>query len=64
VGWICSEAGARAGFLVAGGTALGAALLLMPALHRLRRTAESASAPTSAATATSPEPVTAPIEPP
>jgi hypothetical protein len=37
LGWICEAFGARAGLVIAGGTALLAGLALMPRLHRLRR---------------------------
>ncbi|WP_167761807.1 MFS transporter [Blastococcus sp. CT_GayMR19] len=37
LGWICETFGARAGLVVAGGTALAAAVVLLPRLRRLRR---------------------------
>jgi hypothetical protein len=37
LGWICEAFGARAGLVIAGGTALLAGLALMPRLLRLRR---------------------------
>ena len=37
LGWICEAFGARAGLVIAGGTALLAGLALLPRLRRLRR---------------------------
>jgi MFS family permease len=39
LGWICEAFGARAGLVLAGGTALLAGIALLPRLHRLRRAA-------------------------
>lgn len=42
LGQVCESLGARAGFVVAGGTAILAVLALLPVIHRLRRVAVAA----------------------
>jgi hypothetical protein len=43
LGWICEAFGARAGLVVAGGTALLAAVVLLPRLRGLRRAVPDAA---------------------
>jgi len=45
LGWVCAELGARTGFLIAGCTALLAAVGVLPRLRTLRRTTSRAGAP-------------------
>ncbi len=58
VGWICAVWGARAGFLIAAGTALLAVALLMAPLRRARRDARRPAAGSPAEAAADPAPGT------
>jgi MFS family permease len=45
LGWVCAALGARTGFVIAGGTALLAAVVVLPRLRALRRPAGRPAAP-------------------